>query len=191
MADAYTILKYHKDYKFMEIPNLPTDNLYKFIALTGAIIVVLSYYIPTTNGYETIDKMFKVYEDLGVIVIKQKHHKFELDQTEKEIDFINNELKEIRKIKGFTKTTRYNEIQENVKKLQNKIIKNTHILEIEVEKGVQKNNTIENLKERARHIIYLSMFTGFIGTIMACYGFVLWYFRVQKPLDSILQKKSQ
>ena len=51
----------------MNIPNLPTDNLYKFIALVGLIIVLLCSIIPVLNMYKVFNNIYMIETEVGKI----------------------------------------------------------------------------------------------------------------------------
>src|SRR6266446_6205472 len=61
------------------IPNLPTDNLYKFVALAGLSIVVLSVVLATAQHNATGDKIDQSNIDVAVLTVEAKRLKEELE----------------------------------------------------------------------------------------------------------------
>ncbi len=67
----------------MNIPNIPTDNLYKFIALVGTIIVLLTGYIAEKRVSEVGDMILELNEQISIYEVKKESHKIKANSIEK------------------------------------------------------------------------------------------------------------
>ena len=52
------------------IPNIPTDNLYKFIALSGIAILMFSIYLYVNKGYEIKNSLRETEMKLAILEVK-------------------------------------------------------------------------------------------------------------------------
>ena len=50
----------------MQFPNLPTDNLYKFLALSGVLVAVVSVYFVITTAYRSQELARLVEENIRI-----------------------------------------------------------------------------------------------------------------------------
>ena len=135
------------------IPSLPTDNLYKFIALTGLFVGVSSVFfmeIQVERNRKTV----------ATLTAQVDYKKYVVDKLESKTG---NSLSNDQKLGLLAKL-----ITE-----EKKII----------EKLAESKTDLDITKKRLRPIRLISLL-GFIASII---GFCLWYRRVQKPLDEILQ----
>lgn len=129
----------------MQIPNLPTDNLYKFMALTGLVLVVIGIIPYWVGGTKT-------QEIAGQVLAKQ------IILIEAEIaDDDEFSRHEVAKLRG--------EIKQ---------------LKFQWDRLLQDRKFLRTLS---------SAFYSF-GTFLSCFGFVLWYTRVQIYQDLLLKKQA-
>ena len=188
----------------MEIPSLPTDNLYKFMALSGILIglfftSILGYLIFTIEiKYIEINKQ----KDLSNVTYKvnlenRKNEKEYLDELENLIEEKKNYLKD--RYNNQRTNEYYDDYREligekrefiNLKykeKLKNN--DNTHILEL---KKQEDSNRIEELIKILKFSIFLSVICVIgiiIGIFLAIKGFKLWQIKLQNYLDKNIEKK--
>ena len=203
------------------MPNLPTDNLYKFIALSGVLlsitIIVLMY---STMGNLT-DEVTKLETEVGELSFgislsesrmnlittklkqldKETTKKFGINKTLKDstdfdkfIDSFHNP--EQREYYKFIVTYRDNiipELKEYEKLFERRIEIDKLNDDIKL-KNHQLRRKNEILKEKLNHI-KLYAFLWFIGlvvsAIMISVGFTFWYFRVQIFLDYKLKAETK
>jgi len=167
----------------MQLPNLPTDNLYKFIAISGLLLIFLSTVLP-----------------LWLI----HNMELELIETEEERDFIsyeleilNNEIKLLEKQEEFLQALSSN-TKRDLTKLNNKETKDIGKAEqktIDIRKELMKSKIkSEKLSYLVSEITKLKLviFIGnFIGIMFTSYGFSLWYRRLQKYQDEIIKNEAR
>lgn len=164
----------------------PTDNLYKFLALVGTVIVILSIYFTETRVAEVGDTIINVEEVQNISKARYEALKIKLGQLKEIID--NSIAEQTGKKKAVGKLeVRYSETE----------IKALHRQEQDLigEQGIEmvKVNTsmkrLEKLNERSKRIFNWNILFIAVGALMAYNGFILWYRRVQRPLDELLQNE--
>lgn len=165
----------------MNIPFPPTDNLYKFAAISGTIIILLSLYVPI----KYINELNIRYDSINL-----KRHVLEVERFAR--------LGKLKKL---------NEIIENTikdKNNKNKVIKiyyskseikkmiaehealdiEIKLKEAEINSYHEVNSEIINRIKRYKSIVvWLTTF----GAALAVAGYMFWYLKVQKYQDIYLK----
>jgi len=202
----------------MNIPNLPTDNLYKFIALSGVVISLTCAIIPNITIKEIRDEITTIETERGELEFEIKILK------ERKIEILTN----IAKVDSMLDRYEYDDLinvgidlADLVERLHDpehreylQFIydnKNNILPEVKLLEGnrnqIQQLNEINNeIRFKAhrieRKLELLKLKTGeinssiwkwaiglLVGFIMMNYGFRLWYVKVQKLLDEKLKKE--
>ena len=202
----------------MNIPNLPTDNLYKFMALSGTLMLIIFLIYPLIITNKINDEITAIETELGelefnkntlnekvtvlmeaVVKIDSLVARYDL----KDLPTNNIQVKELFERLYDPEYREYLQFYFNNK--QN-IIPEAQLLDEAIFQRQQikliKNELLLNLHKIARKIELLkqknreSKIINIICTLgllsgfglMSC-GFYLWYFRVQKYLDEKLKKE--
>jgi len=134
------------------IPNLPTDNLYKFIALAGLLIAFVGY------GFQHLDEE-RWYAQTKVMEV--------------ELDALSSSSKELVKLTE-EQTLPNDELSKEYENFQKSLF--------EFQKKFAPMNSPGSQK-----LYQWAGIAGYVGIILSIVGFVLWYQKVQKPLDEILK----
>ena len=135
------------------IPNLPTDNLYKFQALSGLFV----------GMFGLIFMGIQVSQNAKLVSEVQAQIPYDQFLT----SLISSENEE-----GLSQDQKLELRERVIENMRNSSLKNTQ---------AQVNN--DTNRERLFPLFIVSL----IGFLMSLRGFRLWYERVQKPLDEILQ----
>lgn len=142
----------------MNIPSLPTDNLYKFLALSGLLILAISLFYPQHKKTELLLKR----NDISVEERKLQH----------KIDALSKRLAKLDK-NGISLS------EADVEKIRGQFeLLSDRKDEIEGKKAAQK--ILED------ELAYYSDFKFYgigIGLFIAILGFICWYIFVQRPND--------
>ena len=151
----------------MYIPAIPTDNLYKFVALSGVALVLVSLIYPEQALRELGTRQIDSETQMQVLLAQADRLERELDLLDKSPDFENKKLELIKKQNDEIRVNAIRSSGEN-----------------------QKSALYEAHHER---VITYSKFLLAIGSAMSILGFFFWYRRVQKPADLAAadQSKSQ
>lgn len=148
----------------MDFPNLPTDNLYKFIALVGVVVLLVASYFPIIKARELKLAMIEIEGKTRILEIEVQHlpdRTKQLKSNETIGDCNREELVD----KAYKLKMKNEELKTNSKKLE--------VIGIDY--------------EIIRKIQTAGMVLGFI---LSAFGFFLWYFRIQKYQDKQLKKNS-
>ena len=171
-----------------DLPQPPTDNLYKFCALTGTIIVILSILLPARLAISFIDELDQLTRRLSIAKVEVDYSGRKIRRLDRLIqNSINDQKSELPDPKDHL-VLKYSddEIKELLKEVDT-LRKDDEI------RGAEMQWTHE------RHKKLLKLFAGVlvlgfagvgVGSRLAYFGYRNWYFRVQKPLDRHLAKSA-
>lgn len=153
----------------MSIPSLPTDNLYKFVALSGVLIfIILSYIVvnfisDSQNRVDTLNMEIVIYNSRyknnldDILFLKESRLEWDGDDI-KELDRLEKEQKEL----------------------------SLNLAEINHNKSV-----VKKLDETILSVVIFWLISIVISIIMMIYGFSRWYYRVQRHLDKKIKKEAE
>ena len=168
---------YKDSYTLMNLPLLPTDNLYKFMSLAGAVIIILSVIYPIIQ-----------IEELQHRIVSLNGEEKILDQ---EIEFIKHDVKFLEKninILEKKKNQKIGELNELLRK-STELSRKTNEQQIKNIELFYKKQDIElTSKYISQNRILGFIGTGF-GSFLAFFGFYLWYVRIQKLQDLLLKRQ--
>ena len=168
----------------MEILKIPTDNLYKFLAVSGLVLFLACGYLAFFYG-QNLERLWSSYNeqinDMNAYIGKvseEAESPIDTGDTSKMIamfDMAKNSPERARQI--------INKQESASEKLKN----------LELAKNFQENYG-QYLYEETKRIRSLSrrLWVGaIIGLIFSAIGFLSWYFKVQRHLDKKLLLSAQ
>ncbi len=150
----------------MRFPNLPTDNLYKFMALSGLILFVFSFFVPFWLMHNIKLKTLEIKEELDLLDIEEKY----LKEIHEDIEALPSNKRR--------KAIKLNE--ERFKDYSKKLMQTR-----------RKVETMKYLDSMRRDIRILALVGISLGVIFTYCGFFLWYKRLQKYQDQIIKNEAQ
>ena len=181
-----------------DIASLPTDNLYKFMAMSGLIIAVASVALAAHHYKQLLRRFFEVKRRVVV-------HKAKVKMTEVDIDLANkitSELKQrvfdsMESIKraqsaGLTETA-VPDYQSELASLQHMMSTNTSVIAqhgIELAELDADTGELTFLATQLKTLTRVAIVGLAIGTALVGSGFYLWYTKVQVLLDHALAIQS-
>ncbi|MBN1968437.1 MAG: hypothetical protein JW870_03630 [Candidatus Delongbacteria bacterium] len=196
----------------MEIPNLPTDNLYKFMATSGVVITIVCLILVSISSNERYKELSDIYTEyllldyeIGVLHKKDSILFIEISALNDKLDKYETRKEKPAKVKLDDIQTLYSNPENRdlfifLQKYHNELIpealdfKNLQLKEAQL----AENREILHRKEilfkeryriwkeehkRSRIIIWILMSAAIIGSNLAVWGFFFWYKRVQIYLD--------
>ena len=190
-------------------PNLPTDNLYKFVALSGVVIFIFSIYYPVTVEKEIMKNAFDMQQHNASIKERIKW----INQENDLMSMRNERILRILKEKGallnaeitFLKSVSqrdnaivdYHKNQELKNKLDELLVIESKLnSEAESYQGMpmETGETKESIQFSfliglLTPLCIVCMIMLLIGMAMMGWGFYMWYIKVQRPLDTLLDKE--
>jgi hypothetical protein len=172
----------------MNIPSIPTDNLYKFSALIGTIIVFLSLYVPYILSSE-------LSKQISYLELKGK-------TLDAEIDYFSDKVQAVEKIidnsiadqKGLRKHDP-NKLELHYSENELKVFL-SELIELKkssaISRAEEKNllSETKRLNSEYQLIQNISRSSIIFGLVLACFGYILWYFRIQIYQDRSLKQLS-
>ncbi len=169
----------------MTIPNLPTDNLYKFVSLTGVVLAlvcfgVLEYRISKQVKLDTEISLGK--EAFGYFERKLERISTTAKTDLKAVKAKEDKDEEIKKSEieeASLALSQYKELKSRIDNFDQEIMALRH-----------KSEIAENHHQRTLRIRPLMLFGGFFGIALSCAGFYFWYYRLQKYQDMLLQNQA-
>lgn len=163
----------------MNIPNLPTDSLYKFFALSGVTLVIVScsaLYIAVNSFSE------KVTEVNGAQKL-----------VELEIDWLDQDTKLLEREVSTMDSAQLNQPEEHnlteYREQADQIITKQRALLYKHVQLETKLELVRTIGDNTRFTIRIFSTLAFIGLVMAYIGFYFWYHRVQKFLDQQIKQQ--
>lgn len=200
----------------MTIPNLPTDNLYKFLALSGVLLIVLALIMPRFTINRLDEESDKIEAELlileletDVIANKTEKLKESIDRQKRVLSMyehsgdttlskisiakLHKDLQDPKHREFLKFLYDYEDKILPVQKLQDEV--DSYFVELDkLEYETKKKSGLITIKnkafarntENALDYFKLWYFMGISGAILMVVGFMLWYNRVQKVLDAKL-----
>jgi hypothetical protein len=172
----------------VNVSHLPTDSLYKFSAIVGTLLVLLSTYFPFKLMEEMQLKLFEAEKQQGLT-------KVDLDFLERKR--INLELtiehwRETKK-KGYRPDPnkiylRYSEAE--IKQMQSEVM---DLLRENMRKGIETKailRTLDRLYEVHTRVCWAAVVGVILGLLLAMYGYVNWYRKIQVHQDRLMKEST-
>lgn len=180
----------------MQLPNLPTDNLYKFVALTGLILFVLATASAIIVPYHLHMQFLKLNSDMAILCDEQS---FLIEKMKSDNEGYKSYCEYLETVKKRKSKKRGDKIIENYFDSDSKEFlaitekRDQTILEVRKKRLLIEHQT-EVLKylERETPIVFWVCFAlSNLGIIMSAMGFIFWYKRHQVYQDRIIKKEAE
>jgi hypothetical protein len=166
----------------------PTDSLYKFSAIVGTILVVLSIYLPMKMSRDVRREILNSNLKIRVFEVEVEHLKKRADDLKKLIDHTVAMRKKSYKPDNSKIDLTYSE--EEVKQMLREITNSQRDIGIkraEIESAAQRIKVLE----REYLVTWVYLLVGcVIGAYLALWGYVNWYRRIQVHQDKIIKDLS-
>lgn len=172
----------------MDVSSLPTDNLYKFIATTGLLVLLFFFAAPEYVIFNLEIKRAEVNASQQKLLAEAGAFKMELEKLGRSIKI--DELRVKEKFRGTQEAE-----DESIAQLEallgayNVLIANNNKFIEWQGKAYDQEAAVENIRIISNKIEAYSFyaFVGrLVGFIMVIAGFGLWYFKTQRYLDASL-----
>lgn len=149
-----------------DLLSLPTDSLYKFLAMSGLITLFLSVILPFYFGYKIRIRLIDLDKDASIGLLKQRH-------IGKKIDVLEMKFERAKKDGG---DDDLGEELAQVRGEQNEV----DILIAEVSSEKVK---MEYLSKLSQLLQWVQLAGVSLGIVMTACGFYLWDIRLQIYID--------
>ncbi|HFG2121887.1 TPA: hypothetical protein ACGF9M_003801 [Vibrio cholerae] len=194
------------------MPNLPTDNLYKFIALSGVFLFGFALYFITvkseqistkiyiTDAEDTVQLNVKnkiLNREVSELSLKVEEYKKSSDMYSEKInefigkDIVNFKKEDVDKMKKLMSEFKEHqsggeEIENIIQELKAKIDESEYI---KAKVKLANEHTSKKIKELDEYRKY-AMFLLFFSSLMAYGGFQAWYLKLQRYQDQIVKNQA-
>jgi len=171
----------------LPIPTLPTDNLYKFMALSGLAILIFSLVFPVIRMSEIKLKMVELEIQGEILKIEKNHIIFESNKTvEGQKWMVHLDREKLAKLSKKELDYYLNELILQGKDLDNDLKRMIEVKKkfVELEGRIK---LVEVLNKDLRFYLIFLMTGGLLGSFLCSFGFGLWYVLVQRPNDLLLK----
>ena len=183
----------------MKFPEIPTDNLYKFMALSGIVILIASF-IPFSYAHKL--KVKTIHLNGEIEILRQQREWLNKDMDD--LEAANKRLsKRYDKYDEHAVRKDASEHVSELTKIKTKLDKRSKeiLKELSEVRDLNRQKFVSEAQQRAKYkelkylLIIMRMglslsVLGFVGGGFLAYkGFSLWYNRLQIPLDRIIKNK--
>lgn len=153
------------------IPRIPTDNLYKFMALSGVLRFVVGFAV---LGYGMIRVTTSWHPVIAEARLRGARWQAALDQKNR-----SNAM-----IRSGGNRSRADALWDSATALQDSLKQTESLF-----KGREEERKDE--RDLLNIFVPAGIAVGVIGVVVAVTGFGLWYARLQKPLDAIVRRQAE
>ncbi len=161
----------------MSFPMPPTDNLYKFIAITGLLMILVPQVLFWSWTWEYWQRAFEIQPALAAL-------KGENERLKERTALFGLEVEQAKRTKN---ARMLNTLEEKAaKSLDQAYAHQGKAAEIEA-----KGQLLTKMVERIETIDAAAKVGGTVGSIFMIVGFWLWYTKVQVHQDRALRQQSQ
>lgn len=169
----------------MNFPSLPTDNLYKFIALSGFVLGVLSwgYLIIQIDGQEIA--MVEINAAVDGIEAETESNAAGIESLARELGLSLTAEGIADNFKGDRADLLKLQLRAEAQALRLAAVK-------ERRQNVRLRSDLEAAKlRRTKRLLWPLIILGTVGFGLSIFGFFLWYFRVQRYQDQVLKAEAK
>ena len=177
----------------MKIPEIPTDNLYKFMALCGVVILIASFF-PTFHMHKLNMQMIELAGEKAMLKVQVDCLVENFDKSRKEGQELSKKVQQLIDENDYRKATKI-----SMKEMEDLNISISNITEeigslheplekihIAIYKVKFKQLEVNYLRMVIRNIGILIFLGRLLGLTLMFFGFWFWYKKLQAPLDKLI-----
>ena len=183
----------------------PTDNLYKFAAIFGLILIVVGFVFPPMLFYRSSLELLKSVAGEDELEAHQKfavERNWILDERKMHVEAERNKLQQ--RLDNLAQSPRSASVSSEIDKLESAMkearkeaesledASHEFNLNLELKKAQAKQQKTFSTNEtgNSRFVMVIGWIIGFIGLFFASVGFIMWYKRVAVFQDKLLKKQA-
>ncbi len=170
----------------MNLPSFPTDNLYKFLAISGLFICIFSIVFPKTRTGEINQKTIELKTRTKVLGIEVDEIVNDSVQLHEDLDRLKNDIGRLKKTKN-TAT-----LDKKLSEMEEKRIEIRHNDIRSIIKRIELEGQIDQIKALTEDLMSYNKYfkVGIsLGIVLSYIGFFCWFFLVQYPSDILLRRQ--
>jgi Ca2+/Na+ antiporter len=162
----------------------PTDNLYKFIAISGILLVLYNLIFTSQFLINNHVQAQKISNELDIVEIEQNHLHEDILYLKKKVSILSENLEKKSVEESSEELKEFSTLNAKLK------TKNREI-EIKIKEMENKNKLLKDRVKFGIFLIIIGLITFIVGIYLTYRGFYLWYHRLQKYQDTLIKKKSK
>lgn len=190
----------------MNIPSLPTDNLYKFLAIFGLIILVFSFYLEDKH----LEEQHDINKQLREFNIDHQGDKEFRDYLENTLDSMKNsfysfynkiitlpqdyKIKPV-KLNGLeslkVELENFKDFPEDFERISNKLIELNNAWLISGREAEKILGDLDYVEKKVEYAKFNAKYLRVIGCFSMVFGFILWYWKHQRYIDAKIKWEGQ
>jgi hypothetical protein len=184
----------------MNLPNLPTDNLYKFIALTGVILLVITIFYPEYQRKNLRDEIEVYNGEVRKLTLEKTKSTEKQKEVKKRIAILdeksNCNCQSIVNDSIIVRTQIIEgpkELIELSKEIDKLIEEYTQLNRDFDLKSLEISTKLALINNKENDLFEINEVTGYFGPfslLIAFIGFLLWYEKTQKFQDKVLKEQA-
>ena len=180
----------------------PTDNLYKFLAVSGVVLVIAGFYFPPVFFRQTGMEYLEQLRGSKELEVREEFAKERLDtltlREQQTLDEKNKLQKRLDGLKSPSNSTEINKLEDQVKE-DNREIQSIADSAYELRLNLALRRAQINYEETvgvnqrriSRLVLLIGWVMGLVGAATAIIGFRRWYRRLQMFQDRLVSKQSE
>lgn len=190
----------------MNIPLLPTDNLYKFLAIFGLIILVFSFYLEDRH----LEELHNINKRMREFNIDHQGDKEFRDYLKSSMDSMLNyqksvynktyallqdskkrpvKLDELESLK--IEIENIKDLPEDIKRISDKWIDLNDAWLISAREAEKNLGDSDYVEKKAKYARFYAKYLRVIGSLSMVFGFILWYWKHQRYIDAKIKWEGQ
>ena len=169
---------------------LPTDNLYKFVALSGVVLIAVSVFFYFSKTHEVQLAAHAASEQNSILELQAEKFHRAADRVEFLTGLLESSRKSALEDRSEEKNDRYRSNFEEFSSEYEKFQEVAEKYEVEAIRFSANGRRFDDLIEFSVTVRIICRNAMVIGFGMMIWGFVMWYRRVQIFLDLILTAKT-
>lgn len=192
----------------MKFPEIPTDNLYKFMAISGIVLLIASY-LPYYHAYKMQVDLISLIGEHEIMGLEEKWASEQLDVLKHKADTLASQMSALMGmpaseiIKALSDGRSLSEVSKNKhidlekyqmkwEELDTKVLDLTKLMKEQLIKETKIGTNIAVYKCHRKMITWgkrLTLISAFVGGFLAMFGFGRWYTKLQVLQDLIIKQK--
>ena len=195
----------------MDFLKPPTDNLYKFVAMSGLLLFLVSMTYPPWLHYRLSSSIFELEKDTKILKLETKAEETRRTNFKEALDAIRADSeatgKEVENLKRLVESqpsrakvareqkrrllqAQVDEIQKRFHEQSAAFTASSDAYEQKLIESQYKLDLVEWTYRQLKLLDWVALFCVGLGSFMANAGFIFWYRRLQVHQDAILRKQA-
>lgn len=164
------------------VPQIPTDNLYKFVSLSGILMLLVGFAVPPVTRYRAMQA------DLALIA----WYRAEIAQRARGIDQLSRSIGIVEAANQQAFAGSREQAADAINKADAVADSAREVADSAEQRDVEtRRQAVEGDREFFARFVLVGYGLAFVGILLATWGFWNWYIKLQKPMDEIIRRDAE